>query len=49
MDKGTQEECPLDQVVDLIVKEIGVENLSFYHPSRDWIITEPKEDETDTE
>ena len=40
MDKGTQVEMPLDTVLDSIIKEIGTESLSFYHPSRDFIITE---------
>ena len=40
MDKGTQVEMPLDTVLDNIIKEIGTESLSFYHPSRDFIITE---------
>ncbi len=40
MDKGTQVEMPLDTVLDSIIREIGTESLSFYHPSRDFIITE---------
>lgn len=40
MDKGTQVEMPLGSVLDNIIKEIGTESLSFYHPSRDFIITE---------
>lgn len=40
MDKWTQVEMPLDTVLDSIIKEIGTESLSFYHPSRDFIITE---------
>lgn len=40
MDKGTQVEIPLDAVLDVVIGEVGAESLSFYHPSRDWIITE---------
>lgn len=45
MDKGTQVEMPLDTVLDSIIAEIGTEALSFYHPSRDFIITENIMDE----
>jgi len=40
MDKGTQVEMSLDSVLDAVIAEIGQEALSFYHPSRDFIITE---------
>lgn len=40
MDKGTQVEMSLDAVLDAVIAEIGQEALSFYHPSRDFIITE---------
>lgn len=40
MDKGTQVEMKLDEVLDAIIKEVWVDALSFYHPSRDFIITE---------
>ena len=40
MDKGTQVEMKLDEVLDAIIAEIGTDALSFYHPSRDFIITE---------
>jgi histidyl-tRNA synthetase len=40
MDKGTQVEMPLDQVLDAVIAEVGTDALSFYHPSRDFIITE---------
>lgn len=40
MDKGTQVEIPLDKVLDAVIAEVGVDALSFYHPSRDFIITE---------
>jgi len=40
MDKGTQIEMPLDSVLDAIVSEVGTDSLSFYHPSKDFIITE---------
>lgn len=40
MDKGTQVEMKLDEVLDAIIREVGVDALSFYHPSRDFIITE---------
>ncbi len=40
MDKGTQVEMPLDKVLDAVIAEVGTDALSFYHPSRDWIITE---------
>ena len=31
---------PLDQVIGAVIKEVGEESLSFYHPSRDFIITD---------
>ena len=40
MDKGTQIEMKLDEVLDTIIAEVWVDALSFYHPSRDFIITE---------
>jgi len=40
MDKGTQIEMPLDKVLDAVIAEVGTDALSFYHPSRDFIITE---------
>ncbi len=40
MDKGTQVEMPLDQVLDAVIAEVGTESLSFYHPSRDFIISD---------
>lgn len=40
MDKWTQVEIPLDKVLDAVIAEVGTEALSFYHPSRDFIITE---------
>ncbi len=40
MDRGTQIEMPLDMVLDAIIKEIGTDSLSFYHPSKDFIITD---------
>ena len=40
MDKGTQVEMPLDKVLDAVIAEVGEDALSFYHPSRDFIITE---------
>ncbi|MDD2693737.1 MAG: histidine--tRNA ligase [Candidatus Gracilibacteria bacterium] len=40
MNKGTQVEMPLDAVLDAVIAEIGQEALSFYHPSRDFIITD---------
>lgn len=40
MDKGTQVEMSLDVVLDAVIAEIGQEALSFYHPSRDFIITD---------
>jgi histidyl-tRNA synthetase len=40
MDKWTQVEMPLDGVLDAIVAEVGTEDLSFYHPSKDFIIPE---------
>ena len=42
MEKGTQEECRLDDVIHRVVEAIGTENLSFYHPSFDWVIEPPK-------
>lgn len=40
MEKGTQIEVPLMEVLDRVIGEVGSETLSFYHPSRDWIITD---------
>lgn len=40
MDKGTQVEMPLEKVLDAIIAEVGTESLSFYHPSRDFIISD---------
>lgn len=40
MDKGTQIEMKLDEVLDAIIGEVGTDALSFYHPSRDFIITD---------
>ncbi len=40
MDKGTQVEMPLDRVIDAVIREVGEDALSFYHPSRDFIITD---------
>lgn len=40
MDKGTQVEMKLDSVLDAIVKEVGEGALDFYHPSRDFIISD---------
>ncbi len=41
MDKWTQIEMSLDKVLDVVIGEVWQEALSFYHPSRDFIITEP--------
>jgi hypothetical protein len=41
MDKGTQTEVPLSEVLDRVIGEIGEDKLSFYHPSRDFIIVTP--------
>lgn len=48
MEKWTQEEFKLEDVIDYVTNEIGSENLSFYHPSRDWVIEEPKSEENIT-
>ncbi len=40
MDRGTQVEVALSGVLDHIIWEVGSETLSFYHPSRDFIITD---------
>lgn len=40
MDRWTQIEMPLDKVLDVIINEVGTETLSFYHPSRDFIISD---------
>jgi hypothetical protein len=40
MDKGTQVEMKLDDVLDAVIRAVGTEALSFYHPSRDFIITD---------
>lgn len=44
MDKWTQVEVPLSEVLNKIIAEVGAESLSFYHPSKDFIIEEPTED-----
>lgn len=49
MEKGTQEEFALDDVIDFVVNEVGAENLSLYHPSQDWVIVEPKNDRIENE
>jgi len=41
MDAGTQEEVKLANLLDVLVKKIGVENLDFYSPAKDFIIVEP--------
>ncbi len=40
MDKWTQVEVPLSDVLEKIIAEVGIDALSFYHPSRDFIITD---------
>jgi hypothetical protein len=40
MDRGTQNEMPLSKVLDVIINEVGADTLSFYHPSRDFIISD---------
>ncbi len=40
MDKGTQIELPLSDVLTHIITAVGEGALSFYHPSRDFIITD---------
>jgi len=44
MDKWTQVEMSLDTVLDTVISEIGTDALSFYHPSRDFIITDTQMD-----
>ncbi len=41
MEKGTQVEVPLSEVLDKVIAEVGESSLSFYHPTRDFIIEEP--------
>lgn len=41
MDKWTQIEVPLSDLLDRVIAEVGTDTLSFYHPSRDFIIQEP--------
>ncbi len=46
MDKWTQVEMTLDTVLDAVIAEVGTDALSFYHPSKDFIITDvPMNDE----
>ncbi|PID84046.1 histidine--tRNA ligase [Candidatus Gracilibacteria bacterium] len=40
MDEGTQIEMNLDEVIPHILSHIDKDMLSFYHPSKDWIIEE---------
>ncbi len=48
MEKWTQEEIPLDSVLEHVIGQVDKDSLSFYHPSRDWIIEEPKQEENDS-
>ncbi len=41
MEKGTQIEVTLAELLDRVIAEVGTDTLSFYHPSRDFIIQEP--------
>jgi hypothetical protein len=41
MDAGTQEEVKLADLLDVLVKKVGQENLDFYSPTKDFIIMEP--------
>jgi histidyl-tRNA synthetase len=41
MDKWTQIEVPLSDVLDRVIGEIWEDKLSFYHPTRDFIIETP--------
>lgn len=43
MEKGTQEEVPLSEVLEHVINHVESNSLSFYHPSRDWIIHESGE------
>lgn len=43
MDEGTQIELPLDEVIPHVLSLIDKDTLSFYHPSKDWIIEETEE------
>ncbi len=45
MDKWTQVEVPLSDVLERVIQEVGTDQLSFYHPSRDFIITDEVMDE----
>ena len=45
MDKGTQIEVPLSEILDKVIEMVGTDQLSFYHPSRDFIITDEVMDE----
>lgn len=40
MDRWTQVEMSLDAVLDSIITEVWNDSLSFYHPSKDFIITD---------
>ncbi len=41
MEKWTQVEVTLAELLDRVIAEVGTDTLSFYHPSRDFIIQEP--------
>jgi hypothetical protein len=43
MVNGTQEEVPLDALLDHLMTKIDVKSLDFYSPLKDFIIVEPKE------
>ncbi len=40
MEKWTQEEVPLNELISKTIWLIGEENLDFYHPSKDFILTD---------
>ncbi|MFA6090246.1 MAG: histidine--tRNA ligase [Candidatus Gracilibacteria bacterium] len=44
MVNGTQEEIPLDKLLDHLMTKIDVKSLDFYSPLKDFIIEEPKEE-----
>ena len=47
MQNGTQEEVPLEKLLDTMIEHIGKQNLDFYEPTKELIYTEPKPEETE--
>lgn len=44
MDKGTQEEVKLENLLDVMVDHVGKDNLDFYDPTKELIRPETAQD-----